>query len=212
MSFAKDILSGATVYRALFHQMVRRYCAELHGDVLDVAGDVHAAYRSVLPADIRIKTLNIRGTQADTIGDFNERLPFPDGSFDAVLLFNAIYIADDPLALLKELARVAKPTGAIHIVSPYISNEMRDPHDYQRFTSEGLERLVASAGVTVVALEAFGSRFTPALYLLHPFPFFAPIRYGMFLIARALDRCVPSRITRLHPAPLGYFMICRSEL
>lgn len=209
MSFAKDILSGTTVYRALFHDMVRRHCAGLSGDVLDVAGDVHAAYRSMLPAQVRVKTLNIRGTQADTIGDFNERLPFPDGSFDAVLLFNAIYIADDPRALLKELARVIIPTGTIHIVSPYISNEMRDPHDYQRFTSEGLERLARSAGLTLASIEAFGERGSAAAYLLDPIFLVAPVKLVVYSIALLIDRLIPGRVKREHPTPLGYYCVIR---
>jgi SAM-dependent methyltransferase len=139
------------------------------------------------------------------VGDFNQPLPFEDGVFDAVLLFNALYIAEDANALVREMRRVLKPGGIMHIASPYISNEMRDPHDYQRFTSEGLERLAWANGLRVVQIAAFGERGSAAAYLLDPIFLVAPIRLIAYAVALLIDRAIPRRIRDLHPAPLGYY-------
>lgn len=207
MSFASDILSGSSVYRALFHRAVSMHCKELTGEILDVAGDKRAVYRSLLSEKAHITTLNIRDTQADVIGDFNKPLPFGEAQFDVVLFFNAIYIVDEPQALMREIRRVLKPGGQLYLASPFISNEMRDPHDYQRLTSEGLERLAKDSGFRFAKMYPFGERFTSAAYLLHPFLLFGPIRLFVYLFALGLDNTVPDKIHRQHPAPLGHFCI-----
>ncbi|MQY18175.1 class I SAM-dependent methyltransferase [Nocardia macrotermitis] len=43
------------------------------------------------------------------------RLPFPDGSFDAVCCFGALYLIPDPLTAAQEMIRVLAPGGRIAI-------------------------------------------------------------------------------------------------
>jgi SAM-dependent methyltransferase len=208
IGFTRDILRGSSVYRALFNERVARYCATLRGRILDVAGDAHADYQRYLRHDgSNVQVLNIKGDSVDIEADFNKPLPLPDGAVDCALLFNAIYIAEDQAKLMKELGRVVKPDGQIFLTSPYISNEMRGPHDYLRLTSEGIERLAKDSGLRIELIEPFGERFTSAAYLLNPFWLFSPIRLIIYSIARGLDLLVPSRIRLLHPTPLGYFCI-----
>jgi demethylmenaquinone methyltransferase/2-methoxy-6-polyprenyl-1,4-benzoquinol methylase len=42
-----------------------------------------------------------------------ERLPFPDGAFDAVTFTYLLRYVDDPASTLRELARVARPGGTV---------------------------------------------------------------------------------------------------
>jgi len=44
-----------------------------------------------------------------------DRLPWADGTFDAVTGFNSLQFADDPVAALREWARVTRPGGAIAV-------------------------------------------------------------------------------------------------
>jgi SAM-dependent methyltransferase len=44
-----------------------------------------------------------------------DQLPWPDATFDAVTSFNSLQFADDPVAALREWARVTRPRGAIAI-------------------------------------------------------------------------------------------------
>ncbi|AVH21936.1 class I SAM-dependent methyltransferase [Nocardia cyriacigeorgica] len=46
-------------------------------------------------------------------------LPFPDGSFDAVCCFGALYLIPDPLAAAREMIRVLAPGGRIAITTSH---------------------------------------------------------------------------------------------
>jgi SAM-dependent methyltransferase len=48
--------------------------------------------------------------------DLDAPLPFPDGAFDAVTSRLALMVADDPVATLRELARVLEPGGRLATV------------------------------------------------------------------------------------------------
>jgi len=47
-----------------------------------------------------------------------EALPYADGWFDAVTMFDVLEHVDDPARVLAEIARVLKPGGLFHIVLP----------------------------------------------------------------------------------------------
>jgi SAM-dependent methyltransferase len=47
-----------------------------------------------------------------------EKLPYEDGCFDAVWIFDVLEHVDDPAVVLREVARVLKPGGRFHIVLP----------------------------------------------------------------------------------------------
>lgn len=208
-TLVSQVFRGNTIFRSLFHQKVYEHREAVSGTVVDIAGSRAAEYYQYLSPDLRVQTLNIKGEGVDVKADFNQPLPLAGASVDTALLFNALYIADDPPALFAECKRILKPGGRMLISSPYISNEMRDPHDYQRFTSEGLERLVRGSGMRIESIEPFGERFSAAAYLLHPFFLVAPIRLIAYALALGLDRIIPPQVKKAHPTPLGYFVVAR---
>ena len=148
----------------------------------------------------------LKDVKPDYVADAR-KLPFPDSSFDAVLCFNALYIVDNPEALAREVHRILKPGGAWYVSSPFIANEMPEPHDYRRFTGEGLGRLFQKAGFTSTEIHRIGERGSAAMALLHPFFVFNVVRACFYPIALLFDSLVPARVRHEHPAPIGYFCI-----
>jgi SAM-dependent methyltransferase len=67
------------------------------------------AVRETEPAPARAPILYVRGDAAD--------LPFRDGSFDAVCCFAALYLIEEPLQAVAEIARVLAPGGRVALLS-----------------------------------------------------------------------------------------------
>lgn len=205
-SVMREAMRGKTIGRALFNQRVRTGCANLSGRVLDLAGGASPSYLPLLPERIDLVRTDLVASPDVVAVDINAPLPFPDSSFDAVLLFNAIYVVEDPVALAREVLRVLRPAGAWLLVAPFIANEMPEPHDYVRYTGEGLERLCKNAGFSSVSVERMGARASAATQLLHPFFLFNVVRALIYPVALFFDRCVPASVRSAHPTPIGYFV------
>ena len=80
-------------------------------------------------------------------------LPFPDGSFDAVLAFEVVEHVDDDTGLIREVARVSRP-GAMLIMSTPVHASMWSPlddacHHVRRDEPEVLFEKVRSAGFEI---------------------------------------------------------------
>lgn len=77
-----------------------------------------------------------------------QEMPFEDGSFDAVLLYEAIYYLPDPGQFLKECRRVLRPSGLIIICTANKdwAGFARSPSSYGYFGAVELHRLLERAG------------------------------------------------------------------
>ena len=206
----RGALAGKSISRILTNEAIRTKCAGLKGRVLDIAGGLAPSYLAYLPQEIALVRTDITASPGVVAVDMNAILPFPDNSFDAVMCFNALYIADDPAALSREVHRVLKSRASWYVASPFVANEMPEPHDYRRFTAEGLERLFKDAGFSSsVEINRIGERGSAAMALLSPFCVFNIVRAFAYPIALMFDSLVPAKVRREHPSPLGYFCIVR---
>lgn len=78
-----------------------------------------------------------------------QSLPFRDAVFDAVTCDQVLEHVADPEAVCRELLRVTKTGGLIHVASPFLFPWHPSPSDYTRWTQEGLLSLFP--GCTVKA-------------------------------------------------------------
>jgi len=206
--FIKQVFQGKSIYRILFNRQVQEHCHNLTGKCLDLAGGKNPSYYKYWSFENDAELI-----KTDLDGDFkvdlNNDLPFNDNSIDNIFFFNAIYIIKDPEKLTKEINRILKKDGKLFIASPFISNEAKEPNDYQRLTSQGLERLLKQNGFNDFKIIPFGERFTAGIHLWHSFFIFNFIRLIAFTKALLFDKLIPKKIKRLHPCPLGYFVIVK---
>lgn len=98
------VLDVATGTGAVAVEVVRRYGCHVTG--IDQSPEMLAeARRRVDAAGLSDRIHLVEGEA--------ERLPFPDGSFDAVTFTYLLRYVDDPAAVLREIARVVHPRGVV---------------------------------------------------------------------------------------------------
>ena len=206
ISFISQVFAGKSIGRILFNRAVSEATRSLSGRVIDLAGGAHS-YAKYLPQDVQLVVTDyVMREGVDVVVDLNKPLPFTDASEETLLCMNAIYILEDRDAFFKETKRVLSVGGRLIFSSPFVTNEMREPHDYLRLTSEGISKELSAAGFTHVSIVSYGERGSAAMYLLHPVFLFNVIRLPFFLLGLWIDATLPASLTKEHPAPIGYMV------
>ena len=205
--FIKKILKRKTLFIFLTEESLLREFSFLKGNVLDLASGA-SSYEGLIPGGVNlIKTdLNPKDTETKKV-DCNEVLPFEDNSYDGVIFINALYTLKDREMFIKEVYRVLKPGGIFISISPFIANEMPEPHDYCRLTYEGIKVLMSKNSWSSVRVTWIGERFSSGANLLHPALFFTLIRVFVYGLALILDSFIPKKVIDRHPTPLGYTIV-----
>ncbi len=161
--------------------------------------DVGAGGRRVVPHVVTVDAVAAPGV--DIAGDIHA-LPIPDGSFDCVFCTGTLEHVRNPWTAVRELHRIIKTGGIVHIDVPFIQGYHADPTDYWRFTIDGLKLLCANfeeleagvyigptCGLTWIAREWANSissnRVLSNLFLIPMALLVAPLKYLDYLLIGA---------------------------
>lgn len=116
-----------------------------------------------------------RGNASPTwIGDITAMSQVPDARYDAIVCHQVLEHVRRPWLALNEFYRVLKPGGIVLVSVPHLNRRHELPHDYFRFTQEGLSVLLEDAAFVGVEVQPFGGVFA---FLHHQLSFFFP---GLF--------------------------------
>ena len=77
------------------------------------------------------------------------RLPFAEAQFERVECDAVLEHVPDPDRVVREIERVLRPGGYVHLVTPFCHPFHAYPKDYRRFTPDGL--IAMAGGLEVVA-------------------------------------------------------------
>jgi SAM-dependent methyltransferase len=113
-------------------------------------------------------------------------IPAPDGSFEVILCTEVLEHVPEPIAAIKEMARLLKPGGTLLLTAPLGSGLHQQPfHFYGGYTPHFYQRVLKEAGMTVELIEPNGNFYR---FFAQEFGRFvlrsAPWRAGMPLLAR----------------------------
>jgi len=143
---------------------LRPALSTLRGSVLDV-GAGQSPWRSWLPTSVAYRGLDI--VEADEFGMGHSRadityyngrvMPFGTAEFDNAICIEVLEHAQDPRQLLNEISRVMKSGGTLLLTIPWSARRHHIPHDYQRFTREGLLLLLSENGFSDVTIVERGN-------------------------------------------------------
>lgn len=211
LDFIKQVYTGKTISRIVFNWQVKNNCQNLKGICVDLASGKNPSYQRYwkLNCDKLIRSEYSGDSKPDIVINLNEKIPLADNYADNAFLFNAVYILKKPEESLKEVYRILKTGGSLFLSSPFVANEMPEPDDYFRFTSQKLKEMLGEARFSKIRIIPYGERFSASAYLLHSFLFFNTVRLFVFAIALFLDKAIPKKTKNNHPFPIGYFVIAQ---
>jgi SAM-dependent methyltransferase len=161
-------------------------------------------------AGARYRGADIDGAHEVAIGP-DGRLAGADGEYDLVASFQVLEHVWDVATYLGEARRVLRPEGALLLSTHGSWLYHPHPHDYRRWTAEGLQREVESRGFRLVRMEPVVGplalttvfRALGVAHVLKPLPLAGPVLAGgaaMLLNACAWleERITPRAITAVN--------------
>jgi SAM-dependent methyltransferase len=129
-----DVGAGSCPYRPLF---------------------AHCEYRSQDFAQLAGEQLRDGGYgRIDYVSDVTA-IPVETGSFDAILCAEVLEHVPDPLAAIREFARILKPGGKLILTAPLGSGVHQEPyHFYGGYTEFWYQRFLPGAGFREVSVQS----------------------------------------------------------
>lgn len=156
-----------------------------NGLVLDAGAGRGAWKRTILETAGAYESIDIaqRGEQDSTwIGDIENMPQVPTERYDTIVCHQVLEHVRRPWLVLGEFSRVLKPGGCLILSVPHLSRRHELPHDYYRYTQEGLSFLVDESGLELRTVTTYGGVLS---FLHHQTSFFFP---GAFLGIPLMDK------------------------
>jgi len=161
---------GGPFDRYYIEQFIQQHAADLHGRVLEIAGD---EYIRKFGADVRqADILDIRedNPQATFVADIADAPNIPDHTFDCVLVTQTLLLVYDARAALRTAHRILLPGGVMLATTPGICRitpiESKTFGDWWRLTSMSAKRLTEEAfGAGNVEVQTYGNVLAAAGFL-----------------------------------------------
>ena len=135
-------ISSNLVTDRLFRQLQTLVLACPHPRVLCIGNaDGGNGFEHLRHPDIRIISTDVAVTPRTDYAVDAHSLPFPDGSFDAVVAQAVLEHVMDPVRCVAEIHRVLRPDGLVFAESPFMQQVHLGRYDFTRFTHLGHRRL-----------------------------------------------------------------------
>lgn len=142
--------------RALYHKLYA-HAPHLLGRVLDF-GCGTGPYQALLTSATEYIGLeydspeNRRYKRADIYYD-GQTIPLDDASIDSVLSTQTLEHVPNPEQIVTEWARILRPGGQLLLTMPFMWPEHEMPYDFQRYTTNGLRKLLEENGFEIFKQE-----------------------------------------------------------
>jgi SAM-dependent methyltransferase len=200
-----------TLNRVAATAVMAQHADLLTGVVLELGVGEHPFARSATTVSVDIDPTY----GADIRGDAHA-LPLAGSSFDTVVASQVFEHLHTPAQALAEVARVLRPGGHLLLAMPFLYFVHQAPHDYQRLTRYGLERLFGDQPFDI-EIRAFGGRLPAAIDLVLTSTASSSVaRRAVRKARKTLAPPRPQQVTRLgrwlaardpHEFPMGYVVV-----
>ena len=193
---AIECFKGKSLWRILSNFKLSEF--KVFGDLLDAGSkDISSSYYRYLDSS-KVKSFTFLDYYSNKNKeilkiDLEKKIPIVSGSYDSIILMNALEHVYNFKLLLKELFRITRPGGLLIGAVPFIFRFHANPNDYYRFTHTCLYRNLLEAGYEQINISTIGN--------------------GIFIVlAEQISRYIPSnKIFSLLRFLIWYFLINLSE-
>ena len=134
-----------------------------HNNILDVGGGLVDRGNHMVKLGKRTVVDIVDGPNVDVVADAH-KLPFNKNTFEIITSFMVLEHLYNPILAIEECKRVLKPNGLLALTTVQYWHSHGHPHDYYRYTREGLIYLCKNAGLKVIKIWSVGG---PALVIFH---------------------------------------------
>ena len=183
----------------------------IDGTILDVGGSQKSGYHELIKGNHIITTGNINESYGiDVVFDAEKSWPFPDTSFDGVLLVNLLEHLYRYDIALDEAYRVLKVGGTVVGVVPFMFNVHGSPSDYFRYTKSMLLNTLGDRGFKNVRVTELGTgAFSVIYHCLLGFVRWNWLATPLIALFGGIDRLIlrlkPDNKMSAKEMPLGYY-------
>lgn len=131
--------------------------------------------------------------------DWKSLSEIPKGEmFDLIIASEVLEHLENPAVVLRELANFLQPGQRIYVTTPFMAREHGAPSDYQRWTKNGLEKLLVDAGFKIEQSQRRGN----GLAVVSAF-----LNYSVFKIIKS-----PGFLIGLALLPLALFLLLLAQI
>ncbi len=160
-----------------------------------------------------------RNRYLDKECDLNEPLPFPNSTFDTIIISEVLEHVANPEGVFSEMARILRPGGRILLSVPFYYKIHEAPFDYYRYTEFALRYLAEKNGLNIAVLLPFGGLPEVLTDILAKNLVKIPLAgnaMGAFvqamcraLVTNGIARGFSTRTAKAYP--LGYFLVVEKK-
>jgi len=131
----------------------------ISGKTLDF-GAGSAKYRSIIKqrATEYLAFDMVPGKNIDVVGDALNA-PFEAETFNTIVSTQVLEHVEKPWLMVKEIRRLLKENGICILTAPFLVPYHADPHDYFRYTKDGLESLFKNEGFEIIECDYYDKLF-----------------------------------------------------
>ncbi|MEK7623104.1 MAG: class I SAM-dependent methyltransferase [Patescibacteria group bacterium] len=137
-------------------EFVTHSLPHVHGRTLDLGAGT-AKYKPIILEKASTYTAFdlFSGPNIDVVGDILHT-GFPDGSFETVFCTQVFEHIPQPWLAALEIKRLLATGGVAIVTAPFLQASHADPHDYFRYTMEGMKSLFANEGFEILDNGMYG--------------------------------------------------------